>query len=131
MGIYQDNEYYQMGELIKTCQMSNQTDKRLEICFNICQMLQTQGLDETLTKEVNKMGKFVQDLLTDPDFRRQIHKRHALMEREPVTYFGDPVLKDDMYDYDDKFEKQVTNIEFRITTFLGNVLAFIQENQGI
>jgi hypothetical protein len=120
-----------MGELIKTCQMSNQTDKRLEICFNICQMLQTQGLDETLTKEVNKMGKFVQDLLTDPEFRRQIHKRHALMEREPVTYFGDPVLKDDMYDYDDKFEKQVTNIEFRITTFLGNVLAFIQENQGI
>jgi len=131
MGIYQDNEYWQMGELIKTCQMSNQTDKRLEICFNLCQMLQTQQLEPAMEKEVNKMGTFIQKLLTDPDFRRQIHKRHALMEREPVTYFGDNILKDDMYDYDDEFEKKVTSIEFQITTFLGNVLAFIQENQGI
>jgi hypothetical protein len=131
MGIYQDNEYYAMQELVKTCQLSSQTDKRLEMCYNLCQMLSTQAADPKMEKEVKQMGKFTQELLTSHKFRRLIHKRHALMEREPITYFGDEILKDDMYDYDEEFEKQVTNIEFKITTFLGNVLAFIQENQGI
>ena len=131
MAYFQDNEFYQMGELIKTCQLSNQTDKRLEIIHNICQMLGTQTLDEGMTKMIKSMEKYSQDLLTDPNFRKAVHKRYALMEREPITYFGDELLKGDSYDFDEQFEKKITEIEFRITTFLGNVLAFIQEQGAI
>jgi hypothetical protein len=131
MAFYGDDEFYTMKELIKAVQSSNQTDKRLEMVHNICQMLTTQTLSEDMEKEVKNMEKFSQGLLTDPKFRKGIHKRQALMEREPITYFGDSVMKDDPYDYDDKFEEQVTIIEFKITTFLGNVLAFIQEQGSI
>jgi len=129
MGYFQDNEFYQMTELVKTCQLSNQVDKRLEMVHNLCQMLSTQTLEEDMEKEVKNMERYTQVLLTDPKFRRNVHKRQALMEREPITYFGEETLKDDPYDFDEKFEKEITNIEFKITTFLGNVLAFIQ-NQG-
>jgi len=126
-----DNEFYAMQELVKTCQLSNQTDKRLEMTHNLCQMLDTQTLDENMTKMVKSMEQYTQGLLTDPEFRRNVHKRHALMEREPITYFGDSMLKDDPYDFDETFEKKITEIEFKITIFLGNVLAFIQDQGAI
>lgn len=131
MAYFQDNEFYQMTELVKTCQLSNQTDKRLEICHNLCQMLNTITLDEDMTKLIKNMEKFTQEKLTDAKFRKKVHKRHALMEREPITYFGEETMKSDPYDFDEDFEKEITAIEFRITTFLGNVLAFIQEQGAI
>lgn len=131
MAYFQDNEFYQMTELVKTCQMSNQVDKRLELCHNLCQMLSTQKLTEDMEKEVRNMERYSQGFLTDPKFRKSIHKRQALMEREPITYFGDDTLKSDGYDYDEQLENQITTIEFKITTFLGNVLGFIQEEGSI
>jgi len=128
---FADNEYYLMSELIKNCQSSNRTDQRLELVHNICQMLASQTLDEEMTKLIKNMEKFTQEKLTDAKFRKKVHKRHALMEREPITYFGEETMKSDPYDFDEEFEKEITAIEFRITTFLGNVLAFIQEQGSI
>lgn len=131
MSFYQgDNEFYVLTELVKTCQINNMVDKRLEMTHNLCQMLSTQQLDEAMTKMVKSMERYTQDLLMNPNFRRSVHKRHALMEREPIVYFGDNVLKDDAYDYDEELEKKITEVEFKITTFLGNVLAYIQKEQG-
>jgi hypothetical protein len=131
MAYFQDNEFYQMTELVKSCQSSNQVDKRLEIAHNLCQMLSTQTLDEDMDKEVKNMEKYTRTLLTDSKFRKNVHKRQALMEREPITYFGEDLQKDDAYDFDAEFEEHITEIEFKITTFLGNVLAFVQEQSAI
>ena len=131
MAFFQDNEFYQMTELVKSCQVLLRTDKRLEICHNLCQMLHTQQLDTNMESQVKKMERFTQDLLTSPEFRKAVHKRQALMEREPITYFGDEFPKQDAFDFDEKFEREITNIEFKITIFLGNVLAYIQEQGNI
>ena len=131
MAYFQDNEFYAMQELVKTCQLSSQIDKRLEMCHNLCQMLNTQTLDENMTRLIKNMEKFTQELLTDPQFRKSVHKRYALIEREPITYFGDETLKGDGYDFDEAFERSITEIEFKITIFLGNILAFIQDQGAI
>jgi len=119
-----------MQELVKMCHTQAKPDIKLQICYNLCQMLDNQQMDEDMTKEVKEMGKFTQDLLTNPEFRRAVHKRTALMEREPITYFGEETLKNDQYDYDEDLEKDLTTIEFRITTFLGNVLRWLQEQSA-
>jgi hypothetical protein len=77
------------------------------------------------------MRNFIQDLLTNPQFRRAVNKRTALMEREPITYFGDMLEKGDMYDFDNELEEDLTIIDFKITTFIGNVLRFIQGEQTL
>jgi len=119
-----------MQELVRICIQQDKIDKKLQICFNLCQMLTGMTLDESMTKVVKKMQSFTQRLLTDADFRRAIHRRNALMEREPIIYFGETVAKDDMYDFDEQLEKDVTSIDFEMTTFLGNVLGWIQQQTG-
>jgi hypothetical protein len=131
MAYFGDNEFYSLLEQVKLCQTQQRPDIKLEICLVICQMLGTQALNEDLTNETKKMEKFVRDLLTSAEFRRKVHKRQALIEREPITYFGQDTLKDDEYDFDEQLEKDITAIEFKVTTFLGNVMAFIQEQSAI
>lgn len=131
MTYFGENEFFMMLDQIKMCQTQQRVDTKLEIISVVCQMLQTQPLDEDMVNEIKKMDKFARDLLTDPEFRKKVHKRHALIEREPITYFGAITLKDDEYDFDEKLENEITSIEFRITTFLGNALAYIQEQQAI
>jgi hypothetical protein len=130
MAVFENNEFYSMQELVRICIQEDKIDKKLQICFNLCQMLTGMTLDEPMIKVVKKMQGFTQKLLTDADFRRAIHRRNALMEREPITYFGDQVAKDDMYDFDEDLEKDVTSIDFEVTTFLGNVLGWIQQQTG-
>jgi len=125
-----DNEFYQLSELLKSCQMSGQVDKRLELANILCRVMITQPLNEDMEKLVKGMEKYTQNLLTSPTFMKNVHKRQALREREPITYYGGGALKDDEYDYDEDFEKQITEIEFKITTFLGNIWAFVQEQGG-
>lgn len=131
MAYFGDNEFYQLTEQVKLCQTQIRPDTQLEIVMVICKMLSTQSLDEDMDKEVRQMEQFVQKLLTNPQFRRDVNKRQALIEREPITYFGDELLKGDQYDFDEKLEKELTAIEFRVTTFLGNVMAFIQEQSAV
>jgi hypothetical protein len=126
-----DNEFYQLTEQVRMCQTQLRPDIKLEICHIICQMLLTQPLDDDLQKEVTGMEKYIRTFLTNSNFRRDVNKRQALIEREPITYFGDELLKGDQYDFDEKLEKELTTIEFRITTFLGNVMSFIQEQQAM
>ena len=130
MPTYEDNEFYAMQELVRVCIQQDRVDKRLQICFNLCQMLTQMQLDDTMTKTVRETSKFCQKLLTNAEFRRAILRRNALMEREPITYFGDETAKDDMYDFDEQLEKDLTEIDFKITTFLGNVLTYIQQQTG-
>ncbi len=131
MAFYGDDEFFSIKELIKSCQVSNHTDKRLEMCNNLCKMMMTQTLSEGMDREIRLMEKYTQALLTDYKFKKKVYKRQALTEREPITYYGDDLIKDDPYDYDEEFEREITMIEFKITTFLGNILAFIQEQGGI
>lgn len=126
-----DNEFYQLGELLKGCQISNQVDKRLELTSIICRVMLTQTLDEPMEKMIREMEKYTRTLLTDSQFMKKVHRRHALSEREPITYYGGGSLKDDEYDYDEPFEKQIVEIEFKITTFLGNIWAFIQSEGAV
>jgi hypothetical protein len=126
MMAYFEGEYSTVQELIRYCHTLDRPDKKLQICMNICQMLEAVEMNEDLRKEIDKMRKFAQDLLTNTKFRKAIYKRDALMNIEPVTYFGDDVPKGDMYDYDMELEEDVTVIDFKIVTFLGNVLKFMQ-----
>lgn len=131
MTYFGENEFYMMLDQVKLCQTQQRPDIKLEIVAVICQMLQTQPLEDDMANEIKKMEKFVRDLLTNVDFRKRVHKRQALIEREPIIYFGDETLKDDAYDFDEKLENEVTAIDFKVTTFLGNVMAFIQEQSAI
>jgi hypothetical protein len=130
MAVFENNEFYSMQELVRICIQEDKIDKKLQICFNLCQMLTGMTLDEPMVKVVKKMQGFTQRLLTDPEFRRAVHRRNALMEREPITYFGETIAKDDMYDFDEELEKDITSIDFEITTYLGNVLGWIQQQTG-
>lgn len=131
MSYFGENEYYMMLDQVKLCQTQQRPDIKLEIVAVICQMLQTQPLEDEMSADIKKMEKFARELLTNPDFRRKVHKRQALIEREPIIYFGQETLKDDEYDFDEALEKDITAIDFRVTTFLGNVMAYIQEQQAI
>ena len=131
MSYFGENEYYMMLDQVKLCQTQQRPDIKLEIVIVICQMLQTQPLEDEMSVDVKKMEKFARDLLTNPDFRRKVHKREALIEREPIVYFGSDTLKDDEFDFDETLEKDITAIDFKVTTFLGNVMAYIQEQQAI
>jgi hypothetical protein len=131
MTYFGENEFYMMLDQVKLCQTQIRPDIKLQIVLVICQMLQTQPLDDDMLGEIKKTEKFARDYITDPEFRRKINKRQALIEREPIVYFGDEMLKDDAYDFDADLEKNITDIEFKITTFLGNVLSYIQEQSAI
>ena len=131
MTYFGENEFYMMLDQVKLCQTQQRPDIKLEIVAVICQMLQTQPLEDDMADEIKKMEKFVGGLLTNSNFRKKVHKREALIAREPITYFGDDTLKDDPYDFDEKLENEITAIDFKITTFLGNVMAFIQEQSAI
>lgn len=129
MGLF-EGDFGTVQELVRYCHTLDRPDKRLQICMNICQMLEASELDEDMKAVVKKMRKFAQDLLTNPKFRKAVYKRDALMSIEPITYFGDEVPKGDQYDYDQELEEDITVIDFKIVTFLGNVLHYIQ-NQSI
>lgn len=131
MAYFGDNEFYQLTEQVKLCENQTRPEIKLEICMVICQMLSTQALDESMSAEIKKMQTFTTKLLTDPAFRRKCSKRQALVEREPITYFGQDTLKGDEFDFDEEFEQKITDIQFKVTTFLGNVMAFIQGEQGV
>jgi hypothetical protein len=131
MSYFGDNEFSMMLDQVKLCQTQQRPDIKLEIVIVICQMLQTQPLEDDMVAEIKKMEKFARDLLTSPEFRRKVHKRMALIEREPIIYFGDEALKDDPYDFDETLENDITAIDFKITTFLGNVMSYIQEQEAI
>jgi hypothetical protein len=126
-----ENEFYMMLEQVKVCQTQQRPDIKLEVVAVLCQMLQTQPLDDDMAEEIKKMEKFTKGLLTNPEFRRKVNKRQALIEREPIVYFGQETLKDDEYDFDEELEKDLTDIQFKITTFLGNIMAYIQEQGSI
>ena len=130
MAFYDNNEYYQLGEQVKMAITQTRPDMKLQITSIICQMLDSQELDDKMRKAVDEMAKYCQKYLQNPAFRKAVHKRHALMQKEPIIYFGDDP-KGDYYDFDEGLEKELTAIEFKITTFLGNVMAWIQEQESI
>ena len=120
-----------VAELVKLCITLDRIDKKLQISYNICQIFENMDTNEEMKKETKEMSKFSQNLLMNAEFRKAVFKRTALMDREPVTYFGDEILKGDQYDYDENLEKDLTVIDFRITTFLGNIMRFVQSATGI
>lgn len=124
--MFDDTQNELLIELVKLCTAQDRVDKKLAIAYNITQILQKQQLSEQMQKEVSKQSGFCQQLLTNPKFRKAVYKRSALMEREPVVYFGDEVVKGDYFDFDEELERDITEIEFRITTFLGNVMSYVQ-----
>lgn len=121
-----EEELANVKELIKMCIQENRADRKLQICHNICQIMEEPELPKELKKELGEMEKFSKDLLTNPQFRRAVNKRTALMEREPVTYFGQELPKGDEYDFDEELENEITAIDFRITLFVGRILKHIQ-----
>ncbi len=128
-----DEEMDSVTDLVK---MALTTEERfvlrkLQIVMNICQMLEAMELNPDFKKDADKMKEFAQNLLLKTDFRRAVFKRTALMEREPIVYFGDVVAKEDYYDYDEALENDLTQIDFAIARFLGNVLKQVQAMQGI
>lgn len=131
MAGYDSNEFYYMQELVRMCITFKEIDKRLQICFNLCQMMADMTLDEGATKFVKDMQAYSQKKLMDADFRKRIFRRQALMEREPIAYFEDAAPKDDVYDFDADLEKEVTEVDFKVTTFIGNVSSWIQGQSGI
>jgi len=130
MGNYDSNEFYYMQELVRMCITFKEIDKRLQICFNLCQMMVDMTLDEKATKFVKDMQAYSQKKLMDADFRKKIFRRAALMEREPIAYFEDGNPKDDIYDFDAELEEEVTEVDFKVTTFVGNVSSWIQGQSG-
>lgn len=121
-----DDEFRNVEDLINLCYAQTRVDVKLQIVFNICQILGEQEWDKSFTKDIKQMSKFVQNLLLDNKFRRAIHRRSALIDREPIIYFGDDTPKGDMYDYDETLENDITHIEFAITRFLGTTLKNLQ-----
>jgi len=130
MAFYDSNEYYQLVEQCKMCISANRPDMKLQIALIVCQMLDSQELEDKMRKAVDEMSKYCQKYLQNPTFRRLVHKRTALMQKEPIIYFGDEP-KGDYYDFDEALEKELTAIDFKITTFLGNVMAWVQEQESI
>jgi hypothetical protein len=128
---FMEGEFGTVQELIRYCHTLDRPDKKLQICMNICQMLEGDEISKDMQNEIKQMRKFAQDLLTNSQFRKAVYKRDALMKSEPITYFGDDVPKGDQYDFDQEFEEDITVIDFRIVTFLGNVLKHIQTEQLI
>ena len=123
---YMDGEFGTVQELIRYCHTLSRPDKKLQICMNICQMLEGGELTDEMNTLIDKMRKFCQDLLKNPKFRKAVYKRDALLKLEPITYFGDSIPKGDQYDYDKELEEDITVIDFKIVTFLGNILKYLQ-----
>lgn len=121
-----EEELQNVQSLIKMCVQLDRIDKKLQICHNICQIMDGTELPKKVDKEVSDMRKFSKNLLINPEFIKNVNKRWALLEQEPVTYFGDDIPKGDMFDYDPEFEDELNAINFKITEFMGDIMKHIQ-----
>ena len=75
MAFYDNNEYYQLGEQVKMAITQTRPDMKLQITSIICQMLDSQELDDKMRKAVDEMAKYCQKYLQNPAFRKAVHKR--------------------------------------------------------
>ena len=130
MSIFED-DYQSLQPLIKMCSDAEKINIRLRIVHNICQVLLGNKMDKQFEKEVQMMAEFSREKLLNHEFMKAVHKRNALILGEPITYFGDDVPKGDMYDYDEELEKDINELDFMITAFIGKTMKHIQSSEMI